>query len=289
MVEYFSFEEVMRELELSEEDLKRMVSEGELRAFRSENKMKFKREDVEHLRKGRITEPTIILPSTPGATQDDTVLDLDVTQESQNLEVSQSGGRPPSHDDLLVPADEPRRGGGEAPGDEDAGLTTEPLKLADEVETAETVETETVEEAPARGRRSTLQRSSRRATSGSALATEEEIERRRAGPVWTALMLLAFVFAAFSALLGVDQIRMEHGAQQPSALTSGIAQFIMDSYWKDTDWVKIHKNKFPDGKEPPFPQPEKYQGTPYEIKHRKYDKTSFKETDAPAKAPAPTP
>ncbi|HZN62531.1 MAG TPA: helix-turn-helix domain-containing protein, partial [Planctomycetota bacterium] len=60
MVEYFSFEEVMRELELSEEDLKRMVSEGELRAFRDENKMKFKREDVEHLKKGRITEPTII-------------------------------------------------------------------------------------------------------------------------------------------------------------------------------------------------------------------------------------
>ena len=55
MVDYFSFEDVMRELELSEEDLKRMVSEGELRAFRDENKMKFKKEDVESLRKGRIT------------------------------------------------------------------------------------------------------------------------------------------------------------------------------------------------------------------------------------------
>jgi hypothetical protein len=286
MVEYFSFEEVMRELELSEEDLKRMVSEGELRAFRSENKMKFKREDVEHLKKGRITEPTIILPSTPGATQDDTVLDLDVTQESQNLEVSQSRGRPPSHDDLLVPAEEARGGGAEAPGDEDAGLTTEPLKLADEVETAETVEGE-AEEAPARGRRSTLQRS-RRATSGSALATEEEIERRRAGPVWTALTILAFVFAAWSALFGWDQIRMERGAQQPSALTSGVAQFVMDWYWKDADWVKIHKNKFPDGKEPPFPQPEKYQGSPYEIKHRKYNAPSFREADAPAKPAAPS-
>ena len=77
MADYFSFEDVMGELELSEEDLKRMVSEGELRAFRDENKMKFKREDVENLKKGRITEPTIILPTTPsqGAT-DDTVLDL---------------------------------------------------------------------------------------------------------------------------------------------------------------------------------------------------------------------
>src|SRR5438093_701315 len=71
MVDYFSFEDVMRELELSEEDLKRMVSEGELRAFRDENKMKFKRDDVEHLKKGRITEPTIILPSTPGGGRPD--------------------------------------------------------------------------------------------------------------------------------------------------------------------------------------------------------------------------
>jgi len=64
-VDYFSFEDVMKELELGEEELKRMVSEGELRAFRDENKMKFKKEDVESLKKGRITEPTIILPSTP--------------------------------------------------------------------------------------------------------------------------------------------------------------------------------------------------------------------------------
>ena len=187
MVEYFSFEEVMRELELSEEDLKRMVSEGELRAFRDENKMKFKREDVEHLKKGRITEPTIILPSTPGATQDDTVLDLDVNTESSNLEVSQSRGRGPSDEDLLVASEAPSGGG--AAEDEDAGLTTEPLKLADEVETAETVETEPVtEEAVPARRRSTMQRStSRRATGGSAAATEDDLERRRGSPIWTAL------------------------------------------------------------------------------------------------------
>ena len=176
MVEYFSFEEVMAELELSEEDLKRMVSEGELRAFRDENKMKFKKEDVEHLKKGRITEPTIILPSTPGATQDDTVLDLDVNTESPNLEVSQSRGRGPSDEDLLVPSE--AQSGGGAADEEDAGLTTEPLKLADEVETAETVETEAVtEQVSSSRRRTTMQRSSRRTTGGSAAATEDAISR----------------------------------------------------------------------------------------------------------------
>lgn len=63
MVEYFSFEDVLGELKLDEEELRRMVSEGELRAFRDENKMKFRKDDVDGLRKGKTTEPTIVLPS----------------------------------------------------------------------------------------------------------------------------------------------------------------------------------------------------------------------------------
>ena len=36
MADYFSFEDVLGELSLDEDELKRMVSEGELRAFRDE-------------------------------------------------------------------------------------------------------------------------------------------------------------------------------------------------------------------------------------------------------------
>jgi hypothetical protein len=277
MVEYFSFEEVMRELELSEEDLKRMVYEGELRAFRDENKMKFKREDVEHLKKGRITEPTIILPSTPGATQDDTVLDLDVTADS-NLEVSQSRGRGPSDEDLLVPTESAPSGAAE---EEDAGLTTEPLKLADEVETAETVETEPVTEeaAPAR-RRSTMQRTGRRAAGGSAAATEEDLERRRGSPAWTALTLVAFVLAVWAGVFAYDTLRFQAGDKQPTGLTAGLAEFILNQFYNDPSWVKHHKDRFPstaDGQkvEPPFTQGE--EGSPYFIKHRDYKKASFME------------
>ena len=109
MVDYFSFEDVMRELELSEEDLKRMVSEGELRAFRDENKMKFKKDDVEHLKKGRITEPTIILPSTPGGGQDETVLDLDITHEAAQLQSGEPRvkGPPPPPPAGVTPLDAP--------------------------------------------------------------------------------------------------------------------------------------------------------------------------------------
>src|SRR5262245_61519932 len=280
MVEYFSFEEVMRELELSEEDLKRMVSEGELRAFRDENKMKFKREDVEHLKKGRITEPTIILPSTPGATQDDTVLDLDVNQES-NLEVSQSRGRGPSDEDLLVASDAPAGGGGGAAEDEDAGLTTEPLKLADEVETAETVETEPVtEEAVPARRRSTIQRSTRRATGGSAAATEEDLERRRGSPLWTGLMVASFALAVWAGIFAFDTLRFQTGEKQPTAFTAGLAEFILNQFYGDKSWVKHHQDRMPDGPNgkvsPPFTMPPNAAGN-YEIKHRSYDKPSFQE------------
>lgn len=62
-MEYYSFERVLKELQIEEDELKRLVSEGEIRAFRDEDKMKFKKSDIEGLKKGRMTEPTIILPS----------------------------------------------------------------------------------------------------------------------------------------------------------------------------------------------------------------------------------
>jgi hypothetical protein len=276
MVEYFSFEEVMRELELSEEDLKRMVSEGELRAFRDENKMKFKVEDVEHLKKGRITEPTIILPSTPGATQDDTVLDLDVNQES-SLEVSQSRGRGPSDEDLLVASDV---SSGNAPDEEDAGLTTEPLKLADEVETAETVETEPVtEEAVVSRRRTTMTRTTRRTTGGSAAATEDDLERRRGSPVWTVLTLVSFCLAAWAGVFAYDMLRFQAGEKQPTGLTAGLSEFILNQFYGDANWTKHHRDRFPEGPngrvEPPYSMGN--EGDRYYIKHREYKKPSFME------------
>ena len=285
MVEYFSFEEVMAELELSEEDLKRMVSEGELRAFRDENKMKFKREDVEHLKKGRITEPTIILPSTPGATQDDTVLDLDVNTDAP-LEVSQSHGRGPSDEDLLVPSESPSSGG--VPDEEDAGLTTEPLKLADEVETAETVETEPVtEEAAPSRRRTTMQRSTRRAggTGGSAAATEEDLERRRGSPVWTALTFVSLLLALYAGVFAYDMLRFQTGEKQPTALTAGLAEMLLNQFYGDKEWTKHHLNRMPDGPngkvEPPFTMGT--EGDRYFIKHRDYKKPSFMEPYTPSK------
>ena len=48
--EFFSFDEALHELRLKEEELKRLVSEGEIRAFRDGETMKLRRADVDNLR-----------------------------------------------------------------------------------------------------------------------------------------------------------------------------------------------------------------------------------------------
>ena len=51
--EFISFDKVLRDLQMQEDELKRLVSEGEIRAFRDQDKMKFKKEDVERFRRAR--------------------------------------------------------------------------------------------------------------------------------------------------------------------------------------------------------------------------------------------
>jgi hypothetical protein len=82
MVDYLNFDDVMKELDLSEEDLRRMVSEGELRAFRSENKMKFRKEDVQKLKSGRESEPTVVLPAEEEAEAADSGLELELEESA---------------------------------------------------------------------------------------------------------------------------------------------------------------------------------------------------------------
>ncbi len=47
---FYSFDEALKELRLKEEELKRLVSEGEIRAFREGDTMRLRRADVENLR-----------------------------------------------------------------------------------------------------------------------------------------------------------------------------------------------------------------------------------------------
>ena len=288
MVDYFSFEDVMKELELGEEELKRMVSEGELRAFRDENKMKFKKEDVESLRKGRITEPTIILPSTPSSeTQDETVLDLDIGQETAALsdtsaQLAAVKGTPGETDaDLVVPTEEVSTENEETfiEEDTDTGVTTEPLKLADETNeetiAAEAVEEEVAPPPPPPRKRTGQTGAHRRVSARIPVAVEEEIERKRPHWIWTLFIFLAFITAAYGGFFAYDTFAMETGKKErPSELTAGLTKWTLDKFWEDPNWVKFHTKRF-HGKEPPFTEP-----TDPRIKHEDYRGPTF---DKPAK------
>lgn len=48
--EFYSFSEALSQLRLKEEELKRLVSEGEIRAFRDGDTMQLRRQDVENLK-----------------------------------------------------------------------------------------------------------------------------------------------------------------------------------------------------------------------------------------------
>jgi hypothetical protein len=50
--EFYDFEKALSELKMEEEELKRLVSAGEIRAFRSKGQMKFRKQDIDDLRTG---------------------------------------------------------------------------------------------------------------------------------------------------------------------------------------------------------------------------------------------
>ncbi len=61
-----SFDEAMKQLQFTEEELQKLVTSGALRAFRSGGEMKFRAGDLDAVKKERETEPTIIIPAAGG-------------------------------------------------------------------------------------------------------------------------------------------------------------------------------------------------------------------------------
>ena len=111
--EFLSFDNALRELQLSEEQLKRLVSEGEIRAIRGDrNTMRFRRDEIERLKAD--TGKTIQYTEESS----DTLTDDLLFDESDDLEVEDEGMATAqiSSEDTFV-------------GD-DTGMSTEPIAKA---------------------------------------------------------------------------------------------------------------------------------------------------------------
>ncbi|OHB77823.1 MAG: hypothetical protein A2Z34_10480 [Planctomycetes bacterium RBG_16_59_8] len=278
--DYLSFEEVMSKLEMTEDDIKRMVSEGELRAFRDENKMKFKLEDVERVKKGRITEPTIILPSAvgPQSGSGETVIDFDMGDEtgsgvtegtivdlppddsSTSFADTTTGISSKSTTTGLGPTQTMKIESAETRDisidptetyideEEDSALVTEPLKLADEESasdssgfTAELVE----EEVPPPPSAPALKlKKKKKDIALIPPEVEAELERRRPSFVWSILMFLTLLITLFCCLIFYDLARMENDkVDEPVSFLGDFAEWVMEGYWADQEYIAWHESE----------------------------------------------
>jgi hypothetical protein len=273
-LEYYSFEKVLKELQMDEDELKRLVSEGQIRAFRDEDKMKFRKDDIEGLKKGRQTEPTIILP--PGEEQqkpaedimvvdddtDETLLDLEdlggdeagASDETSvpSLEMSEEEANAETVTEELVFDDDKAGKSNETDEiatqetfveeDEEVGMTTEPLDLGDEEE-EDDAKPKTVIASTKRGAAATVRADSRKSARTSSAAPAAPEVPDTVSPLMLTLTIAGTVFLLWIGFYFIDVIRVSK-----TGMTSTVAAMLQDAFAKDTDgpseaWTSPGKGK----------------------------------------------
>jgi len=130
--EFYSFDEVLRQLNIDENRLKRLVSEGEIRAFREGGAMKFKRTEIDGLagRAGR-----------GGQTSETSLTEISLEDDSQPTVNVGAGVGDTLSDDLLEEPDLTASGGlktAEISSQDtfidqgDVGMSTEPIDFTED-------------------------------------------------------------------------------------------------------------------------------------------------------------
>ncbi|BBM85362.1 efflux RND transporter periplasmic adaptor subunit [Candidatus Uabimicrobium amorphum] len=72
--EYYSFQDVLRELQMEESELKRLVSEGEVNAINDGQNVKFAKSEIENIRNNKMDAGTIMVPSGNGESSEEVLL-----------------------------------------------------------------------------------------------------------------------------------------------------------------------------------------------------------------------
>ena len=141
--EFYTFDEVLRQLNIDENRLKRLVSEGEIRAFREGDQMKFRRAEIDNMagKSGR------------GATSD-----TSLTEISLDDDAPKKGAKETLTDDLLEEPDLTKRAGmktSEISSQDtfidqggDVGMSTEPIDFTEDVAGEEAEEIAAADVAP---------------------------------------------------------------------------------------------------------------------------------------------
>ncbi|MCA8966112.1 MAG: hypothetical protein H6835_20045 [Planctomycetes bacterium] len=116
--DFLSFEKALRELKMRSEELKKLVSEGEIRAFRDGDSMKFRRDDVQALTSKAAGDAEL---SFADSLEDDTGMVTEQISDEDTLLAD---------DDVVIEATPARRASparsGRASSSADAGPSKEP-------------------------------------------------------------------------------------------------------------------------------------------------------------------
>ena len=201
--EFYTFDEVIKHLSIDEQRLKRLVSEGEIRAFREGDEMKFKKNDIDTLDIGASEEGETreIDLAGGGAEASETLTDDLIFDEGDELDLS-------SDDAGMATAEISSQDTFVDEGGDPVGMSTEPLDFTDEGfdEEPEEYEDETtaVGVRASRGARPAARRYEEPAAAGDALWC-----------VVLALGLIVMLFVGFTVYSGASKSGMNSMSEIP--------------------------------------------------------------------------
>ena len=196
--EFYDFEKALNELDMEEEELKRLVSAGEIRAFRSKGQMKFRKEDIETLREtgGGIEET------------EDTLTDELVFDEGDSLSLDEEEGMATAkidEQDTLIDEESP-----------ELESDVSDLDMLDDARPA------AVSAGPKRG-------PTRRTTRVTRMREAAEA-RKAASPLFVAVLLLSSIAMLYGVVFLV-----EISGNSASGMTKGVAEFMVDNFASGSD------------------------------------------------------
>lgn len=103
--DFVSFENALRDLKMRSEELKKLVSEGEIRAFRDGGSMKFRKEDIAALTTKSAGEEELAFADS---LEDDTGMVTEQISEEDTLLAD-------DEDEVVAAIERPKRGGARSP------------------------------------------------------------------------------------------------------------------------------------------------------------------------------
>lgn len=219
--EFINFENALRELKLTEEQLKRLVSEGEIRAVRGENNtMRFRREEIERLKQDSGKTLQYMEDSS------DTLTDDLLFDEADELDVEDEGMATAQIGDETLTGDAPGAGKPKfGPGAKPPGKSPPPKgpgpkgKKPVPAKAGPPPRRDSTQTTPAGGIRRTTGRSTRM------LQTQAELRASGIGMGVTVMLVVTSLIAAFCLFIWYDTSR-----DNLSDVTKGIADWTLETF-----------------------------------------------------------